>query len=167
MACNVTLNGIVKDCDGAVGGIRAAWIASADAVTVKVEDDLISEVDGGVFKKFEFRKNTGNFTTTINNDDASGTTYYSTDIVLQFTRQETDKRIEIAALAVGDVVVVVKDANNRYWYFGYDEPVTLSAGTAESGTAKADFNGYNITLSDESTVMPYEISAAFAATKFI
>lgn len=165
MACNVTLNGIAKDCLGAVGGIREVYIASYDDVTgFTVEDNVITQVVTApetnpqpVFKTYEFRKNTGSFTTTINNDDTNGTTYFSSEIILQFRRQETEKRIEIAALAVGDTRVIVKDYNGRYWFFGYDEPVTLSTGTAETGTAKADFNGYNITLLDESSVMPYEI----------
>ena len=50
------------------------------------------------FKPFVFRKETGNFTSTINSDDAAGTTFVQSEIVLQFTKQETAKRLEIAAL---------------------------------------------------------------------
>ena len=54
--------------------------------------------------------------------------------------------------------------NNKYWYLGYDEPVTLTAGTAGTGTAKGDKNGYDLTLTDLSNSLPYEVSEAIATT---
>ena len=61
-------------------------------------------------------------------DQASGVKYVTTDLVLQFNRMETTKRVEITALSVNDLVAIVKDANGVYWYLGYDEPVNASAG---------------------------------------
>ena len=72
--------------------------------------------------------------------------------------------MEMAGLTVGAVVAVVEDSNGKFWYLGYDDYVSASAGTGETGTAKEDRNAYTITLSTDSTEWPYELSAAAAAS---
>ena len=102
-------------------------------------------------------------TSTLNVDPANGVNYVSTDLVLLFTRMETTKRIEMAALAVNELAVIVKDANGKYWYLGYDEPVAASAGDGQTGTARGDGNRYSITLQDTSTSWPYEVDGSIIA----
>ena len=76
---------------------------------------------------------------------------------------ETTKRVEIMALAQSGLVVVVVDANGKQWLLGYDAPVKASAGDGLTGTARADRNGYSITLQDNSLELPYEVSADMEA----
>lgn len=161
MACNQTLSGLVNDCATSMGGIVEAYIANYDDVeSVTVTEDKITAItmaDSAKFKKYYFRKGTGNFTSTLNVDAANGVNYVSTDIVLLFSRMETTKRVEMAALSVNDLVMIVKDSNGVYWYFGKDEPVTASAGDGQSGTARTDGNRYSITLQDNCSTWPYEV----------
>ena len=164
MACSITMTGIPAECKDSIGGIKAAYIAEyADVESTDETLGVISKIEmaaGKTFKPFVFRKETGNFTSTINSDDAAGTTFVQSEIVLQFTKQETAKRLEIAALMVGNCAVIIEDGNGKFWFFGEDFPVVLTAGTAASGTAMGDFNGYNITLTDKSKALPKEVSAA-------
>ena len=60
--------------------------------------------------------------------------------------------------------MIVKDANSKYWYLGYDEPVQASAAAAQTGTARTDGNSYTITLQDTSLKLPYEVDEAAIAT---
>lgn len=165
MGCCKLMTGIPSDCDGSVGGIRKAWIACWDSVqTPTVADNKISALGGTgntEWKEFNFRKNTGSFTSTWTIDGA--VKYVETEIIFQFSKQETAKRVEINALALSDVAVIIQDSNGLYWYFGFNDYVTLSTATGETGTAKADFNGYNVTLLDESDELPYELSASAIA----
>ena len=144
-----------------MGGIVEAFIANFDDVaSVTVQDGQINAItmaDTTKFKKYYFKPGTSNFTSTLNVDPANGVNYVSTDIVLLFSRMETAKRVEVAALSVGDLVMIVKDANGKYWYFGYDEPVTATAGDGQTGTARTDGNRYSITLQDNAQSWPYEI----------
>jgi hypothetical protein len=144
-----------------MGGIVEAYIANYDDVTAKtVTDGQVSAVTmatGKHFLRYTFRKGTGSMTSTLNVDAANGVNYVSTDLVLLFTRMETTKRIEMAALAVNELAVIVKDANGKYWYLGYDEPVAASAGDGQTGTARGDGNRYSITLQDTSASFPYEV----------
>lgn len=160
MACNQTISGILRDCTPNMGGIKRALIANADDVTAMTvtadQVNAITMASGAVFVEFNFRKGSSHFTSTLNKDDANGVSYVSTEIVLNFNRMETTKRVEMAALAVNEMCVLIQDSNDKWWAFGVDEPVLASAGTGESGTARTDRNGYSITLLDNAKSWPYE-----------
>lgn len=164
MPCTQTLSGLVKDCAANMGGIVEVLIANhADVSSVAVSDGMISTItmaQSAKFKRYNFAKNTGSLTSTYTLDPASGVKYVTTDLLLQFNRMETSKRVEITALALGDLVVICKDANGKYWYLGKDEPVNASAGDGQTGTARSDANRYTITLEDNSLEMPFEVDAA-------
>ena len=161
MACTQILAGITLDCASSVGGIKEVYIANYDDVTVdEFDGEMITSIrlSGNTkFKKYEFRKQTGSMTSTLNVDETAGVNYVSTELNLVFTKMETAKRIEIAALSVGQLAVIVKDGNNKYWYLGYNDYVSATAGSANTGTAKGDSNNYSITLKDESDSYPYEV----------
>ena len=164
MPCLQTLSGLARDCSSNMGGILEVLIANADDVTgVTVSEGIISTVSmatSAKFKRYTFAKNTGSLTSTYTLDPASGVKYVTSELLLQFNRMETQKRVEITALALGDLVCIVKDANGKYWYLGKDEPVNSSASDGQTGTARADANRYTITLQDESLEMPYEVDAS-------
>jgi len=163
MGCLQTLNGITTDCSTSMGGLKEVYIANYDDVTATTITDgeitAITMASGSTFKKYQFRRNTANMTSTLAVDPANGSTV-STDVVMSFLKQETTKRIEISALSVGELVVLVKDANDKLWYLGKDFPVMASAGTGESGTNYTDGNRYSITLQDNSMDWPYEVKVA-------
>ena len=161
MACAQTLSGLVHDCLPSIGGIKAVYIANASDV------DTITESSGKItgitmnasakFKKYEFLKRTGSLSSNWQIDDANGSKFVQSDLVLQFNRMDATKAVEIAALAQGELAVIVKDANGEYWYLGLDAPVRASAGDGLTGTARADRNGYSITLQDNSLNLPANI----------
>jgi hypothetical protein len=147
-----------------MGGIVEVMIANFDDVTAKTLTDgkisAITMATGANFHSYYFPKNTGNLTSTYNLDPAAGVRYVTSQLLLQFNRMETTKRVEMTALAIGDLAVIVKDANGKYWYLGYDEPVNASAGDGQTGTARGDSNRYTLTLQDESLQLPYEVQAS-------
>ena len=167
MACNQTLSGLVKDCSPSMGGITEVLLANREDVSaVTADTGKVTEItmaSSAKFKKYSFTRNTGSMTSTYNIDQASGVRYVTTDLLLQFNRMETAKRVEISALAVNDLVAIVKDANGIYWYLGYDEPVNASAGDGQTGTARGDANRYTITLQDNSKEMPMEVDSTIIA----
>lgn len=162
MSCVQTLSGLARDCSANMGGIIEALIAPYDDVTgITVTDGVISAItmaSSKKFKKYNFNKGTGSLTSTYSIDPASGVRYVTSDLLLQFNRMETTKRVEITALAMSDLIVIVKDSNGKYWYLGKDEPVCASASDGQTGTARSDVNRYTITLQDTSTELPFEVS---------
>lgn len=169
MACTQILNGIAASCETNVGGIREVFIANYDDVTAVEVDgtsNMITTVTmdtGKKFKQYFFKKNTSSLTSTLNVDPANGVNFVQSDLVLQFAKQETTKRMEIAKLSLGELRVIVKDANGKYWFLGQEEFVSATAGTAETGVNRTDGNRYNITLTDYSSSYPYEVDASVIA----
>lgn len=144
-----------------MGGIIEALIANKESVSeITISSDKVSAITmatSAKFKKYSFARNTGSLTSTYTIDQTTGARYVASVLVLVFNRMETAKRVEITALAQNDLVVIVKDANGKYWLLGKDEPVNATGGDGLSGTARTDRNGYSITLQDNSPEMPYEV----------
>jgi hypothetical protein len=180
--CNQTLSGIGVACDPSKGGIVEAYVAlyedipdsaittdeSTGSTSAATDDTPATMVTGisvtGATKwhKYSFKKNTGSMTSTLNVDDANGVNFVQTELVLQFNRMDTSKRLEMAALSIRDLRVVVKDANGVYWLLGLNEPVSASAGTGQTGTARTDGNYYQITLQSNDDTYPIPVLASVA-----
>lgn len=165
MACLITIAGITLDCESSLGGIKQVWITQYDNVKSVTVDDETKQISAITLEtdakwyNYQFRKGTGSLTSTLNVDETAGTNYVSNELALVFTKMETKKRIEIAALSIGQLVVVVEDSNGKYWFLGKDDYVSASAGTGVTGTAKGDQNAYTLTLATDSESYPYELSA--------
>ena len=160
MACTQTLSGLAFDCAPSMGGIVAVYLANyTDIDGFHVTDGMagITMAAGKTFKKYAFPRNTGSMSSNYTFDKTTGANFVVTDLVMVFTKMETAKRVEITALAQGELAAIVKDANGKYWVLGFNEPLTPSAGDGLTGTARADRNGYSFTLQDNSLEMPYEI----------
>ena len=163
MSCSQVLNGIAADCQTNVGGVREVYIANYGDVTAVTLDETsnmiktITMADTAKFKKYAFKKNTSSMTSTLNVDPANGVNFVQTDLTVVFAKQETVKRMEIAKLSLGELRVIVLDANGKYWFLGKEEFVSATSGTAETGTNRTDGNRYSIVLSDYSSSYPYEV----------
>ena len=151
------------DCQTNVGGVREVYIANySDVTTIEVDEvsnmiDTITMAETAKFKKYAFKKNTSSMTSTLNVDPANGVNFVQTDLSLVFAKQETVKRMEIAKLSLGELRVIVLDANGKYWFLGQEEFVSATSGSAETGTNRTDGNRYSIVLSDYSSSYPYEV----------
>ena len=169
MSCSQVLNGIAADCQTNVGGVREVYIANySDVTAIEVDDSsnmikTITMADTAKFKKYAFKKNTSSMTSTLNVDPANGVNFVQTDLSLVFAKQETVKRMEIAKLSLGELRIIVLDANGKYWFLGQEEFVSATAGTAETGVNRTDGNKYTITLTDYSSSYPYEVTPTIVA----
>lgn len=163
MKCgNYTLAAIAKQCKDNAGGIKAIYIADADAIsgiTADTAETITNIVMSGSakFAKWEFAAQTGTFTSTATISEENGTLYFQNDCSLVFGQMEKVKRLQIMAATVSNTAVVVRDSNNRLFYMGYDNPVSATAAGGEAGTAMGDRNGYTITLTDFSKGLPMEV----------
>ena len=172
MACNsYTIAGLANDCARSKGGIKNVYLANfEDVVSVKAGEtdsgDTITDItmkEGVKFKKYYFRPNTSSHSDALTRDDANGVNYVTSTVSLVFTRQDTNKRIEMTALCVNDLAVIVEDANGFVTYLTKDAPATATEAAGDTGTAAGDGNKYTITLSADNETFPYEVSPAALA----
>ena len=168
MACSQTLMSYgIGDCFSSRGGIKAAWIANfVDNAYVISETsaETISDFSSAVtWYKQELRKNTGSLTSTYNYDEANGSSYIQTDVVLVYSKMAIKSRLQMNALSLGDLLLVVEDCNGNYFALGMEEPVKATAGTGETGVDRSDRNAYECTLSDYASRYPHMLDAAAIA----
>lgn len=156
-------------CDVSMGGVKTIYVANFDDVSELSYDSGNTQItgvtmaSGKTFVQYNFKRNTASFSSTLNVDPANGTNYVSTDIVMQFSRMDTAKRLEMKALSLNDLCVIVEDVNGKKWFFGITMPVSASAGDAATGTAMTDRNGYSITLQANELEWAYEFTGEIPA----
>lgn len=156
-------------CEGNIGGVKKVWIANYVDNAVAYESDSSTASTAGVITgwtsgassttwyEYKFRKNTASMTSTLNVND-NGSSYVSTELNMVFSRMAADKRAAVVALVLSDAMCIVEDCNGNRWFLGEMNPVNVSAGTGETGTAKADNNAYNVTLTDDNDKFPRQLA---------
>lgn len=168
MPCSQTLNGIAKDCLANMGGIVEVLLANQGDVTVTIADGVVTAItmaSGAAFKSYKFPPETSYLSSPYVIDKTGGILHVNNELYMQFNRMETAKRVEISAMALADLVGIVKDANGKYWIIGHEEdrPLGLSAGDGNTGTARGDANRYVVTLSAITSELPPEVNASVIA----
>lgn len=162
MACTQTLSGLTRDCASSIGGILEVLIANADDVSsITITSGKVTSISmaaSAKFHRYSIRRGNGSLTSNFTVDDTSGNKFVTSEVLMQFNRMETQKRIEIMALAQADTIAIVKDANGLYWLVGdTDHPLGISAGEGPTGAAISDRNYYGITLQAQTPELPVEI----------
>lgn len=181
MACSQTLGGFTAlDCQPSKGGVKEIWIINYDAIE-SVNTDATSssstitgftmntgstKPSDAAWHQYMMRRNTASMTSTLNFDETAGVNYVSTDVLLRFNKLDTPQRLEMTALCLAETRVVVRDANDKWWMVGVNEPVVPSAGSAQTGVQKTDGSYYELTLQSSDDTWPLQLSdAAIAAIK--
>lgn len=158
-----TLAGLSAQCKDSIGGVEKIWLAPIESVDASVNDNVLGISDVSAFKTYKLRKNSATLATNLTINDNAGN-YWTTEVMMDFLKMETTKRLEMMALTMGETVAVVKDSNSKYWFVGANTstaltPLTASAGVGETGQAKSDSNHYQVTLSVDTAELPYEVNA--------
>ena len=161
----VTLNSIDARCDGSVGGIKRILIALRDDVTATIGTDAndsqyvdsITVATGKKFEQWRFRKNTGSYTSTLSTDPSIGNNTVTTEVNLQFSKAEVNKRLIIQSAINANSVVIIEDMYGNYIYLGLENEVSVTSAVMQSGTATGDLSGFTLTFQDIATEMPHFI----------
>ena len=165
--CSQILNGIGVSCNSYIGGVSAVYIANRNDVTDVTMDDTITAItmaNSAKFSTYLHRKNASvSMSFEKGGDDAAGTLVFTTNINLVFASMDTDKRKEVEALCAGQLVVIVKDKNGKYWMPVVppeDVYMAASAGNGTTGATSSEANGYTLTLTGEAKHTPIEVEAS-------
>lgn len=170
MGCTKALLGIGRGCKANLAGIDTIYIADFDLVTPTVDKDtmlltnLVSKgEDTKPFKTYLLDEEVGSLTSTLTKA-TGGIHYYTHEINVQFTEMDADKHLEMQAISKGQLAVVVKDNNQRYWYCGADKYLSGNDTVAQAGQSFDDLNGYTSVIRGRSATMPFEIRESVLTT---
>lgn len=165
MACALTQS-IPLDCRQSVGGIKSIFVTNllnqTAAGPVISGGTVVSYAlqTGFKFFRYDFRKQTGEWTETETLSDANWTQFYDGDIKIQFTKIEVNKQQELYLLGQNDLVVIILDNNGQYWLTSSYNGATLSKIDGKSGKTFGDFNGYQIEIKYTEPKPAYLLPAA-------
>ena len=166
MACALT-QGYTLDCKDSLGGIKAMWlIASGNVTAITEASGIVSAITksaGKVFYKYELVKNTGSLTETITASVENGTVFYAQELSVVLNKLQANTRNEILLLAKNTLLAVVQDANDKYWLLGRVAGLDVTGGTAATGTATGDRNGYTLTFTGNEKELAPEVNSSIIA----
>ena len=166
MPCALT-QGYTLDCKDSLGGIKAVWMIESGNVTAVTEASgivsAITKSASKVFRKYELVKATGSLTETITASVENGTVFYAQELSIVLNKLQANTRNEILLLAQNTLMVVVQDANDKYWLLGRTQGCDVTGGTAATGTAQGDRNGYTLTITGAEKQLAPEVNSGIIA----
>ena len=167
MACALTSD-YSFGCDIGAGGLKEAYLIELENITSVTESSgtltAITKVSGKIFRKYKLVQDTASAEETIASSLENGTLYYDQKVSFVINKQSVAVRNEILLLAKNRLCVVTVDNNDTYRLYGWDQGLRMSEGTAGTGTAWADRNGYTIALSGKQRELALFVNSAVIAT---
>jgi hypothetical protein len=152
MACELT-TGFTLGCLEGIGGVKEVLIANyEDFETGITYGGTDGEVDGlptaTIYRYVPFR-NSGTYVETINKSLENGTLFFSQEVGWTFGKLNQDMRNEFLNVAKAKMIVFVRTNDDQILLVGTTEGSQLTAGTVQSGAAKGDLMGYQVTTTAE------------------
>tara|TARA_R110000803_G_scaffold114053_1_gene182510 strand:+ start:333 stop:884 length:552 start_codon:yes stop_codon:yes gene_type:complete len=146
MACILT-GGRLKPCKDAVGGLRKLYFVDFGSLgDVTLLDDEITEI-AGTFTYYEYDiKGNSELTQNVNSSTDNGTTFFEQVLSATFTKLTKEDNKELKLMAYGRPHVFAEDYKGNVMCVGLENGADVTAGTAVTGTAMGDLNGYTLAL---------------------
>jgi hypothetical protein len=166
MACDLT-GGRAKPCKDAVGGIKKIhFVDFGDLGTITLTDDEVTDMDGTfTYYTYDVKGNSSletNITTSLEN----GTTFFEQVVNLTLHKLTKEDNKELKLMAFGRPHVFVETFDGSLLLVGREHGAEVTGGTAVTGTAMGDLQGYTLTLTANEVTMPNFVSGATADDPF-
>jgi len=157
MACDLT-GGRLKPCKDAVGGIRKIHFADFGKLgTVTVVDDEITNMDGDsgalTYHTYDVKGNSS-LETNIQTSLENGTTFFEQVVNVTLHKLTKEDNKELKLMSYGRPHVFIETFDGKVLLVGREHGAEVTGGTAVTGTAMGDLQGYTLTLTANETTMP-------------
>ena len=169
MSCELT-GGRLKPCKDAVGGIRKIhFVDFGDLGTVTLTDDEVTNLTGDSSNNLTYHsydvKGNSSLETNIQTSLENGTTFFEQVLNLTLHKLTKEDNKELKLMAFGRPHVFVETFDRKVILVGNEHGAEVTGGTAVTGTAMGDLQGYTLTLTGNEITMPnfVQVSAAFTA----
>jgi len=153
MACTITINGRAFPCKDKIGGIKRVWIKQFETTDWgTITEGEISAGGAITVFGFEITKNAGSFQQAVNASVENGTVFYSQVLEMSLPNLVEGDNVEIGDLLKSRLTIIVQDVNDNYFAMGHTTGAEATGGTVGTGTAKGDFNGYQLQFTAEEAI---------------
>ena len=135
-------------CDVGIGGTKEVYLIELENISSYTESSGtltgITKAAGKIFRKYQLVLETASFEETITGNRQNGTLFYPQKGTIIINKQSVAVRNEILLLAKNRLVMVIKDNNLTYRLLGREYGLMLQTGSATTGVAWGDRNGYTL-----------------------
>lgn len=162
MACLLT-TGRAEPCKDTLGGLKAAYFIDYQADAFTIAAGAVTAIAIGVTAayKYDLRADGNTFAQSTVSDKNTGTTVTTQTINLALKKLDKTTSLEVDLLARARPYIIVQDRNDNYFLAGATEGCDLTGSDINSGGARSDFNGFNLTFEAmEANLAPFLSSAA-------
>jgi hypothetical protein len=171
MACDIT-SGFQLGCRDNTGGLKSIYILSGSISSISGSQGLITAISGsGVWYEFQLFRQTSNYSEELVATPENGTIVYNQTCNAVFFKMQTSVRNQVRVLAQNPNLSIIIETQNgsetgaaRWFLMGQVNGAQLLSGTAQTGTAFSDLNGYNLVFSGNEPNPASEVSGS--ATTF-
>jgi hypothetical protein len=179
MSCYIS-SGVDLGCSDGIGGIKSIWVLGASGATApSVSSVAITGTTGpitgitgsGVWYNFELKRNTSSLSQNTTKNFENGTIYWEQVLTAVLFKYDQDKRNQLLVLGQNDQTQIIAiDQNDTQYYLGQVNGLYLSGGSAATGTAFGDRNGFELIFTGQeaepANVVSGVLSSIFAAGGF-
>jgi hypothetical protein len=155
-------------CDVGTGGTKECYIIELGNIDTLTESSgtitTVTKLSGKIFRSYQLVSETANFEENIVGNRANGTIYYEQKGTIILNKQQVAVRNEILLLSKNNLVVIIKDNNDTYRLYGRQYGLRLETGTASTGTAWGDRNGYTLNFTGKEPELAPFVDAAVIDT---
>jgi hypothetical protein len=173
-------SGVDLGCSDGIGGIKSIWVLGASgatapdvtAVAVTGTTGPITGITGsGVWYNFELKRNTSSLSQNTTKNFENGTIYWEQVLTAVLFKYDQDKRNQLLVLGQNDQTQIIAiDQNDTQYYLGQVNGLYLSGGSAATGTAFGDRNGFELIFTGQeaepANVISGVLSSIFTAGGF-
>lgn len=165
MACLLT-SGRTEPCNDGAGGIAKIYLADylEDAFTISA--GAVTAIAVGVTEVFgyELRANNNKFNEALVTDKNTGSRVNTQTLEVRLKKQDVASANELMLLSAARPYIIVKGNDGTHKLMGATEGCDLTGSNIDSGNARGDFNGYDLTFTAEELLLaPFLDSATITA----
>jgi hypothetical protein len=169
MSCYIN-SGIALNCADGIGGIKKLYIVGGatgevTGYTYSVDGSITgaTSTTGTTLYGFELKRNTSSLSQNTTKSFTNGTIYWEQVLTAIFFKYDQDKRNQLKILGQNDQIQIVAiDQNDTQYLLGQVNGMYLSGGSAGTGTAFGDRNGFEMVFTGEEAEPARVISGALA-----
>jgi hypothetical protein len=178
MACIALTKGRGLSCDRSSGGVKYLYFAVFDEVLALTLSGVagvreITDIDMGASSLYRYTPPRGSSQAmeTITGSSDNGTIFYTPTVSMVLNRLSKEDQNEIKLLGQTQVMIFAQlneqltNGHDVIIALGITNAMQMNAGTADSGTAFADRNGYTLNF-DGFEADPFPMVIDYTATPF-
>jgi len=178
MSCYIS-SGLQLGCSDGIGGIKKIYIVGGatgeiTGVTSSADGSItgFTSASGTTVYGFELKRNTSSLAQNTTKNFENGTIYWEQVLTAVFYKYDQDKRNQLKILGQNDQIqIIAVDQNDTNYYLGQVNGMYLSGGSAGTGTAYGDRNGFEMIFTGQeplpANVISVSLATAFGATPIV